>query len=622
MPQVSTGGSSAAVAHDERPVTHVEVSVAGGPRIQLCVDPAAGDAVASWFIDHGHRSIDEPVQRAFVGAVRPGDRVLDLGSHLGLFSLTAAALGASVLSVDANREHCRLLSLAADRNGFDDVHVAHVAIAGSDDVTSVSFIERSIHGHVLPDGAVDPSAVTVAARTVDALLDDLGWDGLDVVKMDIEGSEVAALRGMERLFGSGARPVLVFECNASMLAVQGWSVPALRTLLCDFGYELHLIDHLRPGVLVTAGPLDVQPESASDVIACVPGDRERIGASWRIEEPFDEVTLVTRIIDAANSSAPGYRRHSAELLRDGPAWLRDHPVASSTRRALLLDESADVRTAGTGPARSAGVDLVDAARPQVGPPDEPILVWAEDVVLRRRADEPRWRQIELPPETSAPEHQLVLRSLSLHVARGERLAVLCREREPGEHLLAALDGQGLVNSGRLLSRGTAVALIRAADALEPRMSIADNVVVLGAHLGGAVAALQGDTAGILADCGLQACADAPIEELAPSSLSELVAEVALSCVQADLLLLGDLPPVSPAAAERLAERARRWSGSGRAIVQVVATPASLVIGATRAAWIEDRSLVAAGHTESVLGAAELHRCGFLPEGRGWTTLPR
>ena len=53
---------------------------------------------------------------------------------------------------------------------------------------------------------IPDTSVEVQAATVDALTAALGWDRLDVVKMDIEGSEIAALDGMAALFASGCRP--------------------------------------------------------------------------------------------------------------------------------------------------------------------------------------------------------------------------------------------------------------------------------------------------------------------------------------------------------------------------------------------------------------------------------
>ena len=59
------------------------VSVLGSPPVEFCLDPYAGDPVAAWLLEHDW--IDEPVMRAFLGLVRPGTRVIDLGCHLGTF---------------------------------------------------------------------------------------------------------------------------------------------------------------------------------------------------------------------------------------------------------------------------------------------------------------------------------------------------------------------------------------------------------------------------------------------------------------------------------------------------------------------------------------------------------
>jgi len=103
-----------------------------------------------------------------------------------------------VLAVDAAASHVELLNAAAARNGFAALHAVQRAI--SDSPTPVAFVERSIHGHVLladePDGG---QTTEVQTATVDGLLDERGWEDIDLIKMDIEGMEPAALAGMRRL---------------------------------------------------------------------------------------------------------------------------------------------------------------------------------------------------------------------------------------------------------------------------------------------------------------------------------------------------------------------------------------------------------------------------------------
>jgi FkbM family methyltransferase len=63
-----------------------------------------------------------------------------------------------------------------------------------------------------------------------------------LVKMDVEGSEVAALRGARRLLSGERRPAIAFEHNPVALAECGASAHSLRELLA--GYAFYYIDDL------------------------------------------------------------------------------------------------------------------------------------------------------------------------------------------------------------------------------------------------------------------------------------------------------------------------------------------------------------------------------------------
>ncbi len=123
--------------------------------------------------------------------VQPGDRVLDLGAHVGTFSLAAAAVGCKVIAVEASPTNAGLLRAGASRNGFHDVYVVNAVV--SDGPGSVDFLADGPWGHVAwadPDGS-RRDTVKVPSITVDALLAELGWDTASFVKIDVEGSEIA-----------------------------------------------------------------------------------------------------------------------------------------------------------------------------------------------------------------------------------------------------------------------------------------------------------------------------------------------------------------------------------------------------------------------------------------------
>jgi len=66
---------------------------------------------------------------------------------------------------------------------------------------------------------------------------------VDVVKLDIEGGELAALRGMEGWFESAQGPHALFlECNPELLGRAGTSSEELLAWLAGHGFEVEWID--------------------------------------------------------------------------------------------------------------------------------------------------------------------------------------------------------------------------------------------------------------------------------------------------------------------------------------------------------------------------------------------
>lgn len=193
--------------------------------------------------------------------LQPGDRVLDLGAHLGGFALTAAAFGCEVIAVEASPRNAALLQVSAEHNRFTHLHVVHAAVA--DRSGSVEFSSHGPWGHVATPATGMP-AVTVSAVRVDDLLADRGWDGARFIKLDVEGSEVRALLGMPQLLGRPDAPLIFFESNRHTLAFYGQSHHELKAELRRHGYVVHA---LSPEGLRPTEEGDEQPETVCDYVA-------------------------------------------------------------------------------------------------------------------------------------------------------------------------------------------------------------------------------------------------------------------------------------------------------------------------------------------------------------------
>jgi hypothetical protein len=91
-------------------------------------------------------------------------------------------------------------------------------------------------------GAGQPATIEVAR------LDDLVDGPIDLVKLDVEGHEPAALRGMAGLIAAHA-PLIVTEANEYWLRTcSGTRTAAYAEMLIELGYRLYDVE--RPGAPV------------------------------------------------------------------------------------------------------------------------------------------------------------------------------------------------------------------------------------------------------------------------------------------------------------------------------------------------------------------------------------
>lgn len=178
--------------------------------------------------------------RLIVEAIPPGGTVLEGGAHLGFITIHAAkAAGPSgrVIAFEPNvAVHAPLReNLAA--NGVLE-RVALIPKALGDAAGTARFFVREDTSSLLD---VSPDAVPVEVDVVRA--DEEVTGPIDVVKLDVEGSESAALRGMERLLAGPHSPAAIFvECFPRLLEAAGSSRADLVAVLERHGYRVEWID--------------------------------------------------------------------------------------------------------------------------------------------------------------------------------------------------------------------------------------------------------------------------------------------------------------------------------------------------------------------------------------------
>lgn len=139
------------------------------------------------------------VQRALARELKPKDHFLDIGANAGLFSLIGwKVVGPSgkVSSVDPDPVNHEALSELIELNECHNWQLYQVAVS---DTAGQAPFSRSKPGSPMGKLGTVAGAETfdVKLTTLDELVAEIGPP--DVIKMDIEGAEVPALRGATQL---------------------------------------------------------------------------------------------------------------------------------------------------------------------------------------------------------------------------------------------------------------------------------------------------------------------------------------------------------------------------------------------------------------------------------------
>ncbi len=173
--------------------------------------------------------------------LKPGMVFVDVGANIGLFSLMAARqVGPEghVYAFEPGAGNCALLRKNMEQNGYKNVTVIEKAV--SDKSGTCTLYESGFNpaDHRTYHVSKGRKQVTIQSISLDEYFP--ADARIDMLKMDIEGAEETAIRGMERVLG--ICPVLLLECWPSMLAKAGTDAVKLFKNLEERGYKLSLVD--------------------------------------------------------------------------------------------------------------------------------------------------------------------------------------------------------------------------------------------------------------------------------------------------------------------------------------------------------------------------------------------
>lgn len=198
--------------------------------------------------NHGNYEVAET--RFCLRFVRPGMLALDVGAHIGLYTLLLAkSVGdtGQVHAFEAESKNYQRLATNVALNRFDNVTLSHSAVYSESGQVQLNVFPESVNAwHSLgcptlldpyhPGEALSPvEQQEVVAVTLDDYCRSAGIEHVDLLKIDVEGAELDVLKGAKRLLGAGRIAAVLFEVSLPQVEILSHQPAEIFALLRQFG---------------------------------------------------------------------------------------------------------------------------------------------------------------------------------------------------------------------------------------------------------------------------------------------------------------------------------------------------------------------------------------------------
>lgn len=218
------------------------------------------------------RGCYEPeIVRLIKRVVKPGDVCIDVGANIGAHTLVmafAAGEQGMVIALEPHPELAARLRQNVALNRLRQVQIVDAALSESDgSATLYAFDEAAFNRGVssLKPMSADQPAIPVRTISPRTLQKECGLARCDLIKVDVEGHEMAVLRGLLDVIRR-FRPYVIFEYEEPQWQRFGGRIEEALAQLRRMDYGIHVVERQ------TTFPLGARIPSNCEFF-CVPARR-------------------------------------------------------------------------------------------------------------------------------------------------------------------------------------------------------------------------------------------------------------------------------------------------------------------------------------------------------------
>lgn len=218
-----------------------------------------------------------PVFLEQLGQISRDSVFVDVGANRGYYTLIAAQTH-KVFAFEPNEEPLSELERSLQFNGFDNVTAINAAVSecsGREKLYLHESVSELSSLRVVHDDL--EHSIEVESVSLDDYFGERPEVEIGLIKLDIQGGELLALRGAQKILEE-FHPILILEEWPFGAAGFGYEIPDLKRFLAGHGYRFFTIEkgRLRWSLVRPADPIaaDVGMGRELDTnLLCLPSDR-------------------------------------------------------------------------------------------------------------------------------------------------------------------------------------------------------------------------------------------------------------------------------------------------------------------------------------------------------------
>jgi len=171
------------------------------------------------FYYFGTYFVEEEIINCWQSMAKGAKTILDVGANAGIYSLAALAVqpNANVHAFEPTPEIANRLRATAKLNGLEHLYVHEAAVSKR----AGTAILRRFRGELgtnegmnfVSEDGIDADGEKVQTVSLDKFCEESSIDNVDLLKVDTQGHEYAALKGAEELIRSGRIKTIFMELN-------------------------------------------------------------------------------------------------------------------------------------------------------------------------------------------------------------------------------------------------------------------------------------------------------------------------------------------------------------------------------------------------------------------------